>query len=291
MVRPLRIQFPGAVYHIMSRGNERGAIFLDEEDRALFLFVFKEVIKRYNWKCYSYCLMPNHYHLIIETRDGNLSIGMRQLNGKYTQSFNKKHKRVGHLFQGRYKGILIDKDSYLLELCRYIVLNPVRAGLVKYPWEWRWSSCAGIVGKDKLPSHIDSVFLLEQFSKNHKQAMKAYCEFLIEGMGKIGEERNLNVGSIIGSKEFIDSMKLYIDGKRNNKEISRKDRFIDRPKIIDYFKGINEKAERNKCIYDVHIKYGYSLTEIGKSLGLHYSSISKIISKKHVESENSQFKT
>ncbi|WMN60889.1 transposase [Pseudoalteromonas xiamenensis] len=114
------------MYHVTSRGNERQTIYRDEDDFARFLAVLMSVCERFNWVIHSYCLMTNHYHLLVETPDANLAKGMRQLNGVYTQQFNRKYQRVGHLFQGRYKSILVDKDSYLLELCRYIVLNPVR---------------------------------------------------------------------------------------------------------------------------------------------------------------------
>jgi len=133
MARPLRIEFPGAVYHVTSRGNERKAIFRDDQDHKIFLDTLADVTLRYNWLCHAYCLMDNHYHLLIDTPDGNLSIGMRQLNGIYTQRFNKRYSRVGHLFQGRFKAVLVQKDSHLLEACRYVVLNPVRAGCRGYP--------------------------------------------------------------------------------------------------------------------------------------------------------------
>ena len=133
MARPLRIEYPGAVYHITSRGNEKKAVYKSDQDRSNFLNTLQHVNKRYNWICHAYCLMDNHYHLLIETPDGNLSIGMRQLNGVYTQLFNNLHGRTGHLFQGRYKSILIQKDSHLLEVCRYVVLNPVRAKMAEVP--------------------------------------------------------------------------------------------------------------------------------------------------------------
>ncbi len=126
MSRPLRLEYAGALYHVTSRGNERKPIYLEDDDFELFLECLAGVCERFNWVIHSYCLMTNHYHLLVETPDGNLSKGMRQLNGVFTQDFNRRHKRVGHLFQGRYKAILVDKESYLLELCRYIVLNPVR---------------------------------------------------------------------------------------------------------------------------------------------------------------------
>ena len=133
MARPLRIEFSGALYHVTSRGDRREPIFEDNEDRVLFLGTLAEGVERFNWVCHAYCLMTNHYHLVVETPDGNLSKGMRHLNGVYTQASNRRHARVGHLFQGRFKAILVDKDSHLLELARYVVLNPVRAGMVTKP--------------------------------------------------------------------------------------------------------------------------------------------------------------
>ncbi|NVK43915.1 MAG: transposase [Oceanospirillaceae bacterium] len=127
MARPLRLEFAGALYHLTSRGNRRELIYETDEDRCVFLAVLDEVCETFNWVCHAYCMMGNHYHLLIETPEGNLSQGMRQLNGVYTQRFNRQHRRVGHLLQGRYKAILVEKDAYLLELARYIVLNPVRA--------------------------------------------------------------------------------------------------------------------------------------------------------------------
>ena len=148
MTRPLRIEYAGAVYHITSRGNEKKAVFRGDQDRINFLNVLQHVNKRYHWICHAYCLMENHYHLLIETPDGNLSFGMRQLNGVYTQLFNRRHQRTGHLFQGRYTSILIQKDSHLLEVCRYVVLNPVRARVVERPEAWKWSSYRATAGRE-----------------------------------------------------------------------------------------------------------------------------------------------
>lgn len=132
MASPLRIEFAGALYHVTSRGNAWEAIYLDREDRELYQSVLGEICDLFNWTIHSWCQMTNHYHILVETPDANLSKGMRYLNGVYTQRFNRKHSRVGHVFQGRYKAILVEKDHYLLELARYIVLNPVRAGECKY---------------------------------------------------------------------------------------------------------------------------------------------------------------
>ena len=140
MSRPLRIEYPGALYHITSRGNAKMPIFDDDEDRECFIVILGDVVKRFNWVVNAYCMMDNHYHLLVETVDGILSKGMRHLNGVYTQYFNRRHDRVGHIFQGRFKSILVNRESHLLELCRYVVLNPMRAGIVKRMDQYRWSS-------------------------------------------------------------------------------------------------------------------------------------------------------
>ena len=143
MARPLRIEFDGAVYHVTSRGKERKAVFKDDCDRELFLTTLAQVDQRFRWICHAYCLMDNHYHLVIETADANLSKGMRQLNGVYTQAFNRLHRRVGHLFQGRFKAILVERQSHLLELCRYIVLNPARVKRSATTSSWKWRAVTG----------------------------------------------------------------------------------------------------------------------------------------------------
>jgi len=160
MARPLRIEFSGALYHVTSRGDRREAIFEDDEDRDMFLSTLAEVVERFNWVCHAYCLMTNHYHLVIETPDANLSRGMRQLNGVFTQASNRRHSRTGHLLQGRFKGILVDKGDYLLELTRYVVLNPVRARMVKQPGDWPWSSFRAMVGEVPAPKWLATDGLL-----------------------------------------------------------------------------------------------------------------------------------
>jgi putative transposase len=151
MARPLRIQFAGALYHVTSRGDGREAIYIQDQDRQVWLEVLGHVCERFNWVVHAYCQMGNHYHLLVETPEGNLAKGMRQLNGVYTQRFNQAHARVGHVFQGRYKAILVQKEAYLLELSRYVVLSPVRARMVGEAGDWPWSNYRATAGMAPVP--------------------------------------------------------------------------------------------------------------------------------------------
>ena len=183
MARPLRIEISGGLYHVTSRGDRRENIYIDDRDREYWLELFGLVCERFNWVCHAYCLMDNHYHIAVETVEGNLSKGMRQLNGVYTQYVNRTHDRVGHVFQGRYKAILVEKDSYLLELSRYIVLNPVRARRVKMVGRWPWSSYHAMVGDESCPPWLQVNWLLGHFGKQRKRAIGESHSRIIEGIG------------------------------------------------------------------------------------------------------------
>jgi putative transposase len=161
MARPLRLEYEGAVYHVTSRGNARQDIYLVDPDRELFLSVVGATVERFSWLCHAYCLMPNHYHLLIETPEANLSRGMRHLNGVYTQAFNRRHMRSGHVLQGRFKAIVVEKESHLLELARYVVLNPVRARMVRSAKDWPWSSYRATAGLAEVPHFLTVGCVLE----------------------------------------------------------------------------------------------------------------------------------
>ncbi|MEX0807051.1 MAG: transposase [Candidatus Binatia bacterium] len=195
MARPLRLEFAGAIYHLTSRGNARQRVFFTDGDRELFLSTLSGVVSRYDWICHAYCLMANHYHLLIETPKANLSIGMRQINGMYTQSFNRRPCCAGHLFQGRFKAILVERESHLLELCRYIVLNPVRVKGSGKTQTWKWSSYRATAGLVSVPPFLSTDWILEQFGKNRSQAQKHYREFVREGMGEsaLGGAKRANI--------------------------------------------------------------------------------------------------
>jgi putative transposase len=279
MARPLRLEFPGAVYHVTSRGNAREAIFLDKDDRESFLGVLSSVVARFKWVCHAYCLMENHYHLLVETREGNLSWGMRQLNGVYTQVFNRKHRRVGHLFQGRYKAILVEKEAHLLELCRYVVLNPVRAGLVKGPEQWRGSSYRATAGGAKKPVFLEVEWVLSQFGRRREEAKKAYRRYVGEGRQGESPWERLKGQILLGTEEFLARLRESLRGKDLLREVPRVQRYVGRPALAEIFRG--EKGRREKrndeIIYRAHVEHGYRMGEIAEHLGVHYTSVSRAI--------------
>lgn len=274
MARPLRLEFAGALYHVTARGDRQEAIYEDDTDRNAFLSIFEDVCDTYHWVCHAYCLMDNHYHLLVETPDANLSRGMRQLNGVYTQTFNRAHGRVGHVFQGRYKAILVEKDSYLLELSRYIVLNPVRAGMVRSANQWPWSSYRMTTGQVSAPSFLHTDWILAGFGRRRVQAIEKYKQFVSGGKGQPSPWRALRNQVFLGDEQFVEDMQLLIDQDKSLSEIpSMQRRPIAKP-IGEY-----EKAglSRNAAITNAYRSGGYTLKEIGNHFGLHYSTVSGII--------------
>jgi len=282
MSRPLRIEYVGAVYHITSRGNEKKAVYKDDVDRAIFLDTLSQVNKHYNWICHAYCLMNNHYHLIIETPDGNLSAGMRQLNGVYTQTFNKRHKRVGHLFQGRYKAILIQKDRHLLEVCRYVVLNPVRARAVKRPEMWKWSSYRATGGNEKPHPCLTIEWILGEFGRTRSIAGKAYRKFVQAGIKQESIWKALRGQSVFGEEEFASTLMDYLRGKRDIAELPKTQRFADRPRLGRLFLKniVQDIGKRNDKIQEAVERYGYRQREVADYLNMHFTSISRILCEK-----------
>lgn len=279
MARPLRIEYPGAVYHLTSRGNAQLPIYEDTKDRCNYLEILEDVVDRFNWVCHAYCLMDNHYHLLIETPDGNLSGGMRQLNGVYTQRFNIRHFRVGHIYQGRFKSILVEKQSHLLELCRYVVLNPVRANMVKHPGNYRWSSYKATAGVTKKPSFLAIDWILKQFGKQRKVARRRYREFVQAGMDFGSPWEELKAQCILGGKAFIEKIAPIVKDKSAITEIPREQRYANRAALEEIFstQKLKSKKERNSAIHRAYFENGYSMTEIARHIGLHYTTISKII--------------
>jgi REP element-mobilizing transposase RayT len=280
MARPLRIQFPGALYHVTSRGNARAPIFLGDSDRHLFLDVLGAAIDRSHWLCHAYCLMTNHYHLVLETPRANLSRGMRQLNGLYTQRFNRRHERVGHIFQGRFTGILVERESHLLELARYVVLNPVRAGMVPAAEDYRWSSLRAALGMAPTPRWLTHRAIQAQFGLRAH-----YREFVAEGTSSPSPWSALR-GTVLGSEEFAARVGEGLEEHLDQGEISRRERFPGREPLEELFRpqGGLRRADRNERIRKAIRTHGYTASEIGRHLGLHYSTIGKIIATRNSRS-------
>ncbi|MBK6403726.1 MAG: transposase [Holophagales bacterium] len=183
MARPLRLEHPGAIWHVTARGNERGDVFRDDVDREEFLSVLGRTVSLYGWRLHAYVLMGNHYHLLVETPEPTLSRGMRDLNGVTTQRFNRRHGRAGHLFEGRFKAILVERDAHLLEVARYVVLNPVKVGFARTAASWSWSSYKATAGLVEGPEWLDTGWTLEQFGRRPSEARRRYAAFVAEGKG------------------------------------------------------------------------------------------------------------
>ena len=280
MARPLRIEHPGAVYHVTSRGNAREAIFLSDADRRKFLDVLANTVEKYNWLCHAFCLLDNHYHLVVETPDPNLSLGMRQLNGVYTQSFNRTHQRGGHVFQGRYKAILVEKDSHLLELCRYVVLNPVRSGMVAKPDDLKWSSYKSTAYSGAVQEYLTIDWVLGQFAEKTVTARQRYRKFVADGL--VDQERPWKklVGQVfLGSESFVARMEELLGDKREIREIPRAQRYPGRPPLNRLFGDtpFADRQQRNQRMVESHITYGYTLKEIADFLGVHYTTVSNVV--------------
>lgn len=276
MTRPLRIEFAGALYHVTSRGDRQENVYLHDEDRCSYLDVLKDVCERFNWVIHAYCLMSNHYHLLIETPDSNLAKGMRQLNGVYTQRFNRTHKRVGHVFQGRYKAILVQKETYLLELARYIVLNPVRAEMVHSAKDWPWSSYRATAGFKEADEFLHADWILSAFSKRKTLAIQYYREFISQGKNQPKPWEQLKNQIYLGSDDFVDEMQCKIMPDKDLSEIVSAQK---RPtaKQLSYY--IN-KYNRDVAITQAYASGGYSMKEIGDFFELHYSRVSRIVKAK-----------
>lgn len=274
MARPLRLEFAGALYHITSRGDRQEAIYEDDVDRRAYLSILEQVCQSHNWVCHAYCLMSNHYHLLIETPEANLSKGMRQLNGIYTQTFNRTHKRVGHVFQGRYKAILVEKDSYLLELSRYIVLNPVRAGMVRSAREWAWSNYRATTAQVSVPKYLNVDWVLSGFAKRRSLAIERYKQFVSEGKVQPSPWASLRNQVYLGSEQFVEKMQSLIERDKELSEVPASQRRA-MPKALEYYETAS--ADRNTAISTAYSSGGYTLKQIGDYFGLHYSTVSGVI--------------
>lgn len=279
MARPLRIEFPGAIYHLTSRGNARQAIFSEDRDYRAFLKLLCAGVARFHWILHAYVLMPNHYHLLVETPDTNLSRGMRHLNGVYTQRFNWAHSRAGHLLQGRFHAVLVEKDTHLLELCRYLVLNPVRAGLVKRATDWPWSSYQQTLGQVRGLPCLTTDWVLSQFGSTRSEAAAAYQQFVAGGLAADTPWRDLKAQVLLGGDAFVERLAPILKGREVLQEVPRTQRYAGRPrldKLVSYH-GRGPSAIHDRQAFRAHVHYGYTLKEIARFLGVHYATVSRAV--------------
>jgi REP element-mobilizing transposase RayT len=284
MVRPLRIEYPGAFYHVTSRGNEQQIIFVSQPDRKKFLSYLESATERYGALVHVYCLMDNHYHLLLETPSGNLSQVMHHINSAYTAYFNTKRGRSGHLFQGRYRAILIEGDEYAKELSRYIHLNPVRGGISVEPEEYRWSSCQYYTAAGEAPEWLKRDLILGYFGKKPATARRGYQDFIRSAMDD--EYKNplagLSDSFILGSKEFVAKIKdRFLRDKQPDRELPALRKLLNRPSMDQIEKAVdsvlmpNPKLARQVKLHLCHRYSGQKLREIGKRYGIGESGVTQ----------------
>jgi len=223
--------------------------------------------------------MDNHYHLMIETPDGNLSLGMRQLNGVYTQARNKRYNKTGHLFQGRYKAILIQKKKHFLKVCRYLFLNPVRARMVEKPKDWRWSSYRATGGKETAHPCLTTDWVLGQFSRTRGKAEKEYRQFVKWGIGKETIWNEVKGQALLGEDDFVDSLADHLRRHKDIPEIPKSQRYANRPTLEKIFSQsiLDQKRKRDRKIAEAVEKYGYTQRSIADHLGVHSTYVSRIL--------------
>ena len=264
MARPLRIAIPGGLYHVVSRGNNRGVVYLDSRDRSDFLELLGGAVERFRLLCHSYCLMSNHFHLLLETPKANLSLAMRHLNGVYAQRFNRRHGRCGHVFQARFRAILVQKESYLLRAARYIVRNPVRARICARPGEWRWSSYSALAGTMPAEDFLCVDELLQMFAPTRRAAQARYRDFVADAAD--------------------DDLLAEVRGERLGLEAFMQIRYADDESLAEVPRAQLEPLRRpleeifaitNGPVAAAYCDHGYSLREIGEYLGCHYSTVSR----------------
>lgn len=291
MARQLRIEYEGAIYHIMARGNEKGTIFSDTADYEKFIDILQEALLKYSLAFFAYVLMKNHYHLLLKTTMPNLSAVMHFIQTKYAIYFNKRYKRVGHLFQGRYKSIVVEEGRYLLEVSRYIHLNPVRAGIVARPEDYKWSSFREYINEDE--ALIERSFILKQFSFNEQEAKIKYKTFCDAAIDK-GLEKKIKDSIygrlILGSKDFGKKVKGKVNRRELTEEILLRRKLVKRISKEEIIEEVEKfyKKERSQLlkwkirkkdllVYLLRKYTDMKLKDVAVMLGGgHYSSITKI---------------
>lgn len=271
MSRPLRLQVADGLYHVTARGNERRELYRDAVDRRRFLEILAETLERFRWCCLGYCLMSNHYHLLVRTLEPNLSRGMRDLNGVYAQCFNRRYGRDGHLFQGRYRALLIGSEEHLLACVAYIVRNPVQAGLCERPGDWAWSSHRAVLGQCP-PGLVALGELLSHFDRDRVSARARYRELTEDERFEVAA---VHEGVIAGSEDFA---RQQLAGVERSPEIPAAHLRPPRPSLAQVLAGRHDD-EALATAYG----YGYTMPAIAQHLELHPSTVSRRLSRHHAQ--------
>jgi REP element-mobilizing transposase RayT len=274
MARPLRIEFTGALYHVTSRGDRREDIYADDTDRETWLAVLDEVCRRFNWAVHAYCLMSNHYHVLLETPEGNLGAGMRQLSGVYTQRANQRHGKVGHVFQGRFKAVLVEREAHLLELSRYVVLNPVRARMVREAGAWPWSSYRAMVALAPPPPWLEVDGLLAEFGRRRADAVQRYMDHVRAGIGLPSVWDQLKSQVYLGSDEFVVRMHRKAGAGAQALEVPRTQRRAPAKRLAHYAALV---VPRHEAMAHTYATGDFKLAEVAQAFGVHYATVSRAV--------------
>jgi putative transposase len=273
MTRPLRLEFAGALYHVTACGDRKNIIFRDDSDRLTWLSMLAKVCKRFHFVVHSFCQMSNHYHLLIETIDGELAAGMRQLNGAYSQYFNRRHDLVGHVLQGRYKAILVQKERYLLELSRYVVLNPLRAGIVASLHDWPWSSYAYFMRTDGKPSWLETDWLLGQFGSDRAAARQAFNVFILEGRGLLSPLRDVRHQMLLGDSGFIEKHRDAVESD----QLDGFTRTQRRSAALSLEEYAEQYGRSDEAIARAYASTAYTMQAIGDHFGVSARTVGRIV--------------
>ena len=241
MARPLRLDIPGALHHVTSRGNEGRPIFRSDQDREAFLQFLAEAVKRFGWSVTAWVLMTNHFHLVIQTPEANLSRGMQWLNGTYADWFNRRHKRSGHLFQGRFKSFIIETEAYATEVFRYVVLNPVRAKMAARPEDYQWSSYRATAGLEAAPAWLDLTAVYAYFAPDRAAAQAMYTEYTLLKLDSQERlwDRAIN-GIYLGDEEWAKQMRTIVESQPRSTDHPLKQRAVGRPTVQKVIAAVAE---------------------------------------------------
>jgi putative transposase len=292
MARQARIEYPGALYHVISRGIERRELFRDDEDRERYLGLLEKAVGRYRCRIFAYCLMGNHVHLAVEAGAIPLSRVMRSMNTAYAGYFNKRHRRAGYLFQGRYKAIHVEKEAHLLEFCRYVVLNPVRARLVQEAKAWPWSSYRATIGKMPPPKWLEVDWTLSQFGRKRSLARKIFERFVAEGRRSPSPLKKVRHQVYLGGESFLIEMDSRLKGATPGEDIPQRQRAPSSPSIEMIRKavarelGVAESGlsrsrggeDKIAGIYLASVLTGKTGAEVGRAFGVKPARVSNVVS-------------